>query len=625
MKRKRILGESLQLAKRRKQKIQEYYVFLRVFTSQKTSTPTVLLYDIQTNKLFFKNVIFFNWFYSTKIIPSKYVIKTELVKNVLLSSGKKLTNDIYKIYYSSTKIFQDYKVHKPSKLYTKNENYENYEVYESNIPRHVRLITFYNLKFLDVVDGLLCHKNMEFQIPIVLEHYNNRKFYYLNESRELIPCHQIPTQPVIIVNWCAHKKRPYPVMFLCLKDMYFGFLRAHKDSHESKQKLPLHESFILLKKAFDQNCREYFPILVKLFESYFCQVLYMSSIIPMSILELMGLKNRKFISDYVYLTNKGNIVAVPPENQPDYSSHAIIKLEMAKEIFKGDFTSLDFDSMYPSIMLKLFKNEKHLIPYYNTLKTLLLKKRNESNGHRKTSIKLIINSFYGNFGIKRAEFQCYIRSNTPLAEAIGKFGSELISNATRHFLMTNGNRIIHVHTDSLMGSIQKNDWRYKDPIGNNPIGNNHPFILREEWKTRKILFFNRTTYITDSKCVGWDFNSKYFPSIIRKYLKKFVIGLLNKVDTYEEFCKGINKSVIPPKLTEIITLKDLVFVQKKEEEEERKKREDEYMVQLISRLDNNLVNMTYQKALSLVIDVNQDIWGPIWKIYLKKLKKFLKC
>ena len=557
--------------KRRKRK---FYLFLYAIDGKQNPQQKFLLYDSFENTMFYSGIIFCNWFYFysknyyKKISNhlTKFIEYIEPIDNVKQTVGCDL-DKVFKIVYLECN---------KQIIINKIKEIDNEcQLFEVNIPRVIRFITHYNLKFLEKVyignNKITIAKNEVFEIPVwVHVSKDNIRFsrvFKINERYELI--YEKEFENIfknykfnkIVFCWDKFEEMKKDGSNNCfgnnfyLKNFCLNFLRIKDNLKVDKMKIAPEDYYLLNSKKVShysvQKLTERFEIMCKLFFEYFQQALFLTKEICVPITFLFSKSNKKIISDFIYLSNKSkDVICTPPKfHQQSYSSNAIHYIFPEKNFFSNDrnslIFSLDYSSMYPTIMLKLFQKDKKLYPYIKNIKHFIKLKENNPKG--KNVYKNIILTTYGCFGIKKKKNQYLLSSNIEIAKEICTCARNLLERTIKYF--SKFFKVLYCNTDNLVikgetSNVKKHleNWNSK----------NKDYNLKIERVGTKLIIFNKQVRIwfngggggdTDTRvdkleCIGDFFNSVRVCSIVRRFLKKILVDSIKTSETMEEFKKN---------------------------------------------------------------------------------------
>jgi DNA polymerase elongation subunit (family B) len=574
------------------------------------SKQWVLLYDPQENKMFSKSVTFANWFYFYSEDSSKAV---NILKH-FVELGKRKATGVLEI----TQIGSDTPARATSPLIRQTVGpdlredgvfkitvVESYKasvisaikrvdgdalLFEHNIPRSVRFVTWNNLRFLEKVNFSVGGRMRKvkggfFEIPIMLYTAKDgerfARIYQVNERYEMkydpefeklfyrgftrIPLTQTNK---IIICWnkleCKYLKhdRIYPdSLVLCFKDFCRRFLRIKDTLRVDKMKIAPRDYHLLNTPSYLGNDRgkleKRFETLCRVFSSYFQQALFVTKHVCLPMFFLFRHSNQKIVSDFIFLSNNKNprLICTPPTQQKSYKSGALIGLldKGGRIYFGGDadvsIFSLDYSTMYPRIMLELFEKDMapnqrvKLKPYTKAIRSLIKLKVEETNEQKKTVYKILLLAMYGSFAVRKLEGQYLLCANTEIAESIAHGARNLLHRTINFFSVQEHFNVVYCNTDSLVVCVPRANGdgpkRVLDVLGE-WNSKNVPHLLKVERMGKRLLLLNkqlRVWLLSDSRlCViGQFFNSVMVCETVRKLLNKILKTVLERSSTLKEF------------------------------------------------------------------------------------------
>lgn len=311
-----------------------------------------------------------------------------------------------------------------------------------------------------------------------------------------------------------------------------NFLKISKNMHAERIKIPPTDYFQI--KSTQTNHKKRFELLKKYFEEFMPELLRLTNFVCIPIKEIFEMKSAKVLNDYIYITgaiNKG-IVCCTPEDQPPYKSNQFYFSQKEFVITPPSkmIIGLDFDSMYPSMMIYLFRDKPHLHPYLICLQALLHEKRTTNKPKHKDVYKLIINKTYGNFGIKSARSQNWVCSSTAIAQLIANSSREITIKAKKFF--EKYFEVVYCNTDSVV--VIAKPKRLERRLAKWNKGNPN-FLLKVEFTSKRMMIVNKNVRIIDDKCYGWKFNSLIYPKIVRDLLRSSCLEALREAKTCRQF------------------------------------------------------------------------------------------
>lgn len=567
-------------------------LFLDIDDDEYTSKVNLKFYSIRNKKIISKDFDFYNYFYCKTLLRSKEIVKSERLKQILLSDGTTVEN-VYKIYYNSLNV---------KSLYRNN----NQITYELNIPRSVRFCTTLKVRFLEVFDQNWKIKRDlfgKFPVPIsLLDSRTKTKVDYIWFEDKLIEesSENWSLASRIIVRWKASKiyMRQFDnCFFLSLHDFCLNFLRITENMHKDRIKVHPLEYFIM-KCGFTERLEN----MKMTFEKYFAQVVCInnSSFMPLS--KLFGPHSKKLIADYIFLSS--SVVALPPQEHKGYNSSPYMYIKR-KGIHKNGFVGLDYDSMYPSIMLKLFAGKKHLDPYYTFLTKVLRKKRAEKDPQKKEGYKVMINSIYGSFG---AKYQNLVRAQPEIASQICASARELMERTVKLF-----RNVIYCNNDSIV--IPKREY---DANKIEEWNRKNDCLLRVEFETENFFIINKNVRLTDTKCIGWRFNSWKIPVFIRKEICKVCLSAIKRATTWRHFKNLLDKYKVRIQ-EKWISIEELMVIS-------IENRDISLQVCLVDMMTKRIEQFNYIEACQLIDEKKverQIVLDVMWKFYLNQLQNHI--
>lgn len=680
MKRKREREREKKEEEKVKRRKTNFILFLHAYDNIRTKKQKILVYDILTRKIKNEEILFYNWFYI--FLPQKkkrdkllkFLKNEEEVKhiiqfnNVELSVGNKKMK-VYKVFIKEES--KEYILKKIKNL--------KCQIFEANISRSIRFVTFYKLRFLERI--LINNNEIEkinkgnFKIPIYLLTTKSGKTqcigFNINQDYKLISNNKVyVTQSnKIICCWDKYENihnendfndASYPNCFiLYLKDLCLNFLRIGDQFHEKKIKIQSDDYYYLKEYKYINEKGFYekrFDIMINVFKKYFQQLLYVTKLLSIPIYMLLKIAHKTMIANMIFLSEKEevyknakrNMICALLKKLGDYSSNPLIKIYdknfiVAKENEK--IMCLDYSSMYPSIMLMLFENNYQLNPYFIAIKKIYELKKNEIDNKLKQVYKIILNSIYGSF-----KSQFLICGNVKIASTICSEARNLLQKTIDFFKLKT--KVIYCNNDSLVVLGEKKKilnlikfWnkellrgKYKYSSLKIDREGKKLFILNKQvrlWYTDKIEddFKQIANYHDKLTCIGHIFNSITVPYIIRDWLKFLLYTVFEKSNNIKEFktyfeeyskkyLKLIKKERIKNLDELLIVTKNNVRKKQFESIDSNFKNNDldlRLTINLFSSFDNKLISQDYGVAKDLIDNFeNRDF--QLDKRLLKRIK-----
>lgn len=679
MKRKRE-NESDELIPQQKRTKINFYIFIYAYDIETIKQP-ILAYDNSTKKLIRIDINFNNWFY---LKPNNYDFSSqeeeELQEKILKLNGIKKI-EIVKIAYDSNQTNGDvdipynlqnigplfqifYEGNDSRKIINSTFLKDAGFIYESNIKRSDRFIYHNEINFLkkftiDILGNFKIYQensSCSFEIDFLLTSkaggLKNQTFYKVNQEYDICQSDikEISNNRDFIQCCWDEKDQLYQSdnltqFVIYLKDFCFNFLRIKKDTHSEKLKVQMFDYYYISNTNLgDNNESEYrkrFFFIDKLFREQFQTLLYYTKIVPISIMIILKVPNRKITPDSLYLSNYNKdpqnnfkIVCMPPMDMNTYASNSYNEIFSQKRFFdvvdedeEEKIIEIDNVSMYSKMMMEKFKDDPILYPLLKPIKIFVQEKESEKNPIKKIAKKTTVNSIYGCFGINEMKKMYLICGNPTVAMSIANNSRKLIELGI-NFFSKPGIKVISCCTDSitLIGKtklIDKllNEWNSMEKHINTKIDPNGEtkFLMKKSIVAKKLLIINKNTkaWIDENdeiKLNGWNFNSILKPQIVRKFMKKFMFELLTK-------CKDVNQMVkkfdtIKNKILNwasnyrISNLIELVYVKNEKREKKKprffnkeKNKKIDLFVKGYSTYNNSLVEMNFYKAIDICSDV----------------------
>lgn len=588
------------------------YYFLCVVPNPSSPKQIVLLWSWDTNQIVQRNFNFMNWFYTTDS-------KNEKKLNVLMSDGTR--QDLLKVEFDTSlrgrSLFERFKK-------------ANQTIYEYNIPRHIKFACTYDYRFLDVInnDGerVDCDNHSKVSLYLVLRFQTNQVLcqkYDIVTSKEKVLQRRSDILQINLDQILSNNTKHLIVFWKNIPPIYRNsqtvfsfynlctrFLGLNKYKHEKYVKIPPIDYFYM-NCGIDVNKK--FDLIQKYFEKYMPEVIILTQMLCISPKQVFRRYSPKFLNDLIFLS-RGDIVCQNPQDQPSYQSNPFIFLK-EQGLFIGKIFGLDYDSFYPSIMIKLFENRPHLKPYRDALIEFLEKKRNSPL--HKHIYKMIINPIYGCFGIKKASHQLWVRSCTRIAEEVCLVARKILER-TKKFFEEHDLQPIYCNTDSIVLISDEIDpeeilrkWNQQNPH----------YILKMEFETSKMLLINKQVRIIDDKCFGWLFNSILLPPILRTYLRRICFDALQESETARQFLNYIEICEKQCSQPQLVSVEELLRVSNN-----AKKNGIRFFAVLYNHLNGSLHDVPFTKALSLVDSVEENIldhYKTIEQKHFRELKNLI--
>lgn len=619
----------------------KHYIFLHALNDDNYVKQRIVCYDFQIKRIIQSEVKFVNWFYieisdlqklllvqdllkgmvSKLIIPNFHFIGKAYLSgnaNIETPNHEHDLQNVIKVFYG-TKNSINFIKHEIFKVDPK------YKIFETEIPKNIRFTTFLNLSFLDsiVIDGdseVHPYKiQRDFEIPFVLL-FGDRKIYYnIDEDRNFFSTKVLGECIVFYWNQFEEKSnnKSFP-MGINIYSLLINFLRIYDERHSEKCKITPFEYSILIS---NNNPDKKFEILDDIIKKYFPLFVKVTQYIPIPIYTLLESRNRKIIPDITFLANKKNfIICSDPKDQPSYCSNAYIELFTTNMFVTGKIYSLDYVSFYPSMMNSLFDRDPRLFPYGSVISKFLEIKSKENNPLITNAIKIMLNSFYGSFGISSAKSQMFMSSNVNIASSICSNCVNLLKKTIEYFKNNNNIEILYCNTDGLIvtgNNIEKTveEWNK---------GYNNKFRLKIDMQGNKLLFINKQERIwLDNnfkiKTTGYKFNSLLLPEAVRNYLKIIVEKSMNASNNLEGFKYNFlefSKVVLEDsKKFEPNSLKEVVFIKSSNNSKYN------VLLKLFSSMDGGLLDINCLNSNNLIGDDIKNRNYGISKILLRCIEE----
>lgn len=589
-----------------------------IVNNETTTSQQALFYNVRSKKLFTFRFYFFNWFFSTKFFPHKEIVKCEKLDNVLLNDGT-FESVLYKITYRCNQVISHYKSQKECMLF------------EDKIPRSMRYSTFYGVRFLEVY---------EFQTPSTA---TIRRDLFGKHELEIFLCDVDPQSKVVnkkevwgitgqelrfirfedglgipmskvVVCWRKPHVGPSPTMFLGLQNMCKNFLNVSIEMHAARAKVQPRDYFAM------KHQRD-FETMKKIFLTHFPRIVFVAQVTPVPLSVLFTVSSKTLLNCYVYLTDahKHGIVCLSPASLKKKRSFQANPYKVCTPgIYVGDFVCLDWDSMYPSIMIDIFESKPHLQPYRTFLQKMLKAKREEKN----PTAKLLLNYVYG---CLYPRFQNYIRGCLENAKMVTDRSKTIMELASKKL-----SGVIYSHTDSFIvpkANVVACDLKdFSTSFG-------PTMILKVEFEAKKILFINQNARVVYSgknnddddddvgSCSGLNFNSLSVPTYIRRHLQRMCIWALRQSNTMDEFRKYLD--LYYEQQLDLISINDMLDFEELVIIRQNNNRDIVKRIKLIDFMDNSTQEYDYYKALRLIPSGKVEK-RPVFEHMFKESTTFLK-
>jgi len=572
----------------------DFLVFLHCYHNK--GYLCLVFYDPKTRTIEERNISFENWYFSSQPANSNQ----KPIEGLVFSDGTP-TGKIYKNNIGTAVPSGD--------------------VYERNIPLSVRFETFYGWRFLEVVTRgkLIKRPEMYGKIPIPLTLWDcrtNAHLDFLLVGKKLTRNNlRQPNEPgpQIVVKW--KRSTGYvrgsirKELVLSLHDLCRNFLRIGSNMHEKHIKIAPLDYYVMREEPQNPKC---FGLMEELVKKYFVQILHICELVPVPIVSLFTRASKNFLFSYIYLSGarKHGIVFLSPKKLDGFKSNAFHHVKKTNRIYSGNgIIGLDFDSMYPSVMLNLFTGVRHLAPLVDMIRDLLPKKRGEPDPLKRGVYKLILNgAIYGAIGQSKDREQFLIRSNPAVAGKVCARSSHLVRR-TKERALHLGCDVIYCNTDSIVSAnglrdFDLDEWSriYKVP-------------LKREFVCTKFMAFNKNCRITESACFGWMFNSLLKCGIVRRNLQRCVTHAISLSQSFEEFVKRVNE--YKPAVPERIPLEDLVYIKKNG-------LEIEYWTYLYNSITDKMVEVEFKDVKFYTRDHTSKVFEIMWTTEIEKLKSYIR-
>lgn len=559
----------------KRRKVEFPYIFIDVVESRyKKHLQNILVYSIPEQKFYNKSVVFYDWIYCTDDTPfyanpqqgnppqgnpkelHPGVIKVEEVERMVLW-GSTEPQIMYRVFFNDD--FDPYS-QKLKQMFADGE----LTIYEV-LTKKERFITHHNLHFLDSVQ-ITPEMRLERAPPtstpvfVVLNFDESRFLYTVNSEyilKEVSICEdsrhefQINDLPHLTITAKGSRKDYFRTVLekfessLTVWNLFKNFVCAKKRGNRKNMPIPLDDLFDVYVKKNTEQIKKYF-------EEYFQVALLTMKIVPVSITTLFTNPSKKYIMDNIFFSKSGNIVAPVPKEMESFTANQLISMfdgGKGDSVFvSGQVVSFDFDSMYPSILLDIYKNNVHMEVFCEILETFLKRKRKLGTSPmellEKKFVKLFLNSFYGWIGISAAHLQHNIQSNPDIAAKVCKVARRKLKHAIKFLSTALNGEPVYCHTDSVAMRTDvpiQQIVKFVEEWNAESISNGSFHRIKIENVGNRLLIINKlcrvwyNTLNDDLVCKGSYLNSAIAPVEVVDMVKEMIKESLRTTITITDF------------------------------------------------------------------------------------------